>query len=214
MPISIDTYKAAVGRAAVAAGAHDRQRHQRAAVRRSARQGRGGNGRGGRPDAHARALQRDVRASRGTTTPRSRWRRSCAPRWRAPPPRELAVDAMILDPGIGFAKRAEHSAEVLARLATFADLEPSDRVGPVAKVLSQGGTRRSYGARPRVGHSGGGDRQHPPWAPTSSAYTACEPWSTWPRRRPHPQRRWPPACCSSGITEEVTDGTHGPRSSG
>ena len=54
--VSVDTYKPAVARAAIAAGAQDRQRRQRAA-RSRARRGVRGDGRRARADAHARRAQ-------------------------------------------------------------------------------------------------------------------------------------------------------------
>jgi len=45
----------------------------------------------------------------------------------------VSRDAIIVDPGIGFAKRAEHSWEVLARLQRLADLERPVLVGTSRK---------------------------------------------------------------------------------
>jgi dihydropteroate synthase len=42
-------------------------------------------------------------------------------------------DAIILDPGVGFAKRAEHSFEILARLAALAALDRPILCGPSRK---------------------------------------------------------------------------------
>src|SRR5204862_2136495 len=45
----------------------------------------------------------------------------------------VSRDALILDPGLGFAKRAEHSYEVLARLDTLAALDRPILSGPSRK---------------------------------------------------------------------------------
>jgi dihydropteroate synthase len=45
----------------------------------------------------------------------------------------IARDATIVDPGLGFAKRAEHSYEVLARLADLAALDRPILVGSSRK---------------------------------------------------------------------------------
>lgn len=45
----------------------------------------------------------------------------------------VAPDAIILDPGLGFAKRAEHSLELLARLPRLAALDRPLLVGPSRK---------------------------------------------------------------------------------
>jgi dihydropteroate synthase len=45
----------------------------------------------------------------------------------------VPLDAIILDPGIGFAKKAAHSVEVLARFDAFGDLERPILSGPSRK---------------------------------------------------------------------------------
>ena len=46
-------------------------------------------------------------------------------------------DAIILDPGLGFAKRAEHSLELLAKLPEIAELDRPILVGPSRKSFLQ-----------------------------------------------------------------------------
>ena len=111
VPLSIDTYKAG-GRARRARRrrAH-RQRHQRAAVRPGAGGGRRPRrGAGRRADAHARALAGHVPRRRTTTT----WSRevvggTAGARSRARRGAASPRDRVLVDPGLGFAKRAEHS---------------------------------------------------------------------------------------------------------
>jgi dihydropteroate synthase len=45
----------------------------------------------------------------------------------------VSRDAIVLDPGVGFAKRAEHSIEVLARLDALAALDRPILAGPSRK---------------------------------------------------------------------------------
>ena len=56
----------------------------------------------------------------------------------------VAMEALILDPGIGFAKRAEHSWQALARLETLSALGRPILVGPSRKSYLES----ALGARP------------------------------------------------------------------
>ena len=49
----------------------------------------------------------------------------------------IARERIVIDPGVGFAKRAGQSLEVLARLAEFADLDRPILVGPSRKSFLQ-----------------------------------------------------------------------------
>lgn len=69
-------------------------------------------------------------------------------------------ERIMLDPGIGFAKEAPHSYEVLARLEAFAELGRPLLVGP---------SRKSFLARPLGGQVAPADRD---WA-TAAAVTAA-----------------------------------------
>lgn len=72
--------------------------------------------------------------------------------------RGVPWDRLILDPGIGFAKRAEHSAEVLARFPAFSAL---------GRPLLSGPSRKSFLTR-AIGDRPAADRD---WA-TAAAVTA------------------------------------------
>ena len=148
VPISIDTYKAAVADAALARRRGDRQRRQRPAVRSRAwprssprtapalvlmhTRGRSKNmyARGGLQD---RGRGSDARTA-GSSRPGDR-------RGRA------ARTQILVDPGIGFAKRPEHSYGVLARLPEIAAaLDRPVLVGPSRKSFlreAAGGRRRA-----------------------------------------------------------------------
>ncbi len=91
----------------------------------------------------------------------------------------VARDHVIFDPGLGFAKTAEQSTEVLARLGELHRLGRPLLVGPVAQELPRrvhrGAGRRAPARHPRRGHD------WPCWrGPRSSAST------TWRRRARRP----------------------------
>jgi dihydropteroate synthase len=60
-------------------------------------------------------------------------------------------DRIVVDPGIGFAKRAEHSFEILARLETLAGLGRPILVGPSRKSF----LKMALGERPADGRDWG-----------------------------------------------------------
>ena len=171
VPISIDTYKADVARAALAAGAVDRQRRQRPALRsRPGRRGRGPrrpavlmHTRGALATMYRAPVLRDVMAEVAAEL-----RESAGPRGRR---RRLARERIIVDPGLGFAKDAAHSFGVLARLPELARARsPAARRARRASSFSA----RSPGAarrRAALGHRGGGDRRACSPARTSCAST-------------------------------------------
>jgi dihydropteroate synthase len=72
----------------------------------------------------------------------------------------VTIDRIILDPGLGFAKEAAHSYEVLARLDEFADL---------GRPILAGASRKSFLTRPLGGRVAPPDRD---WA-TAAAVTAA-----------------------------------------
>jgi len=59
----------------------------------------------------------------------------------------IAFDRLVIDPGLGFAKRAEHSYRVLARLPELAALDRPLLVGPSRKSF----LTRAIGASPPAG---------------------------------------------------------------
>lgn len=132
LPISVDTTKAAVARQALDAGASmvndiSGLRYDRALGPVVAEAGAGivlMHTRGTPLDMYGLAVYSDV-----ASEVRDELAASLAEALRAGIPRE----ATILDPGIGFGKRPEHSYEVLARLATFAALDRPVLVGTSRK---------------------------------------------------------------------------------
>jgi len=132
VPISIDTYKASVARAAVAAGAsiindisglqYDGElgevvaRTGAAVVLMHTR----GRSTGMYDLAHygdaAAEVAEELRAAMGRAVSAG-----------------IPAESIILDPGIGFAKKAEHSSEVLARLDTLLALHRPVLTGPSRK---------------------------------------------------------------------------------
>jgi dihydropteroate synthase len=72
----------------------------------------------------------------------------------------IGADRIIVDPGLGFAKEAAHSYEVLAGVGAFAELGRPLLVGP---------SRKSFLAKPLGGAVGAADRD---WA-TAAAVTAA-----------------------------------------
>jgi dihydropteroate synthase len=162
LPVSVDTYKASVADAALAAGAsivndvsglrYDPTLAEVVARRRAAivlmhmR---------GRPaDMYAHASYHDVVAE-----VLDELRESIAFATGAGVPRE----AVMIDPGLGFAKEAAHSYEVLARLHEFAELGRPLLVGP---------SRKSFLSRAAGRGLSAGERDWATAAATAAAATA------------------------------------------
>ena len=132
VPVSIDTYKAAVARDAVAAGAtivNDVTGLQRDADLEPVVAGSGAalvlmHNRGRSAEMYREAVYDDVAGEVGRELERAidRAARLGIPR-----------DRLILDPGFGFAKRAEHTWESLAKLDRLAELDRPILVGPSRK---------------------------------------------------------------------------------
>ena len=121
VPLSIDTYKAAVAARAVALGAtivndvtaFAGDPDMAGVVARTGAAAVLMHHRGRSDDMYARAEYRDVMAE---------IRDELAARVAAAEAAGVRRAQVILDPGIGFAKRAEHSLEALARLAELSSL--------------------------------------------------------------------------------------------
>ena len=132
VPISIDTYKARVAREAIAAGAtivNDVSGLQNDDALGEAVAATGAalvlmHTRGRSDDMYGRAAYGDV-----LDEVRAELRQAMARADAA----GVARDAIVLDPGIGFAKRAAHSFAVLARLDALADLDRPILSGPSRK---------------------------------------------------------------------------------
>ena len=159
MPISIDTYKADVASRALAAGAAivndvSALRYDPALAAVVARDRRRAGA-----DAQPRPVAR--RCTRRRTTARcvDEVAGELAERVTAAVAAGVARERVIVDPGIGFAKQAEHSLEMLARLPELARLDRPLLVGPSRKSFLQ--DRRSAIAR-RATASGARRRPWPP----------------------------------------------------
>lgn len=132
IPISVDTYKAEVARAAIAEGAtiindisglrYDRRLGEVAAETGAALvlMHMRGRSRAMYREAHYTSLVDEVRRELDASLQRA----SAA---------GVARERIILDPGLGFAKRADHSFGVLAALPAFSALDRPLLVGPSRK---------------------------------------------------------------------------------
>ena len=162
VPISVDTYKASTADAALSAGAslvNDvsglRYEPDLAAVVAK-------HGVPHRADAHARSVAGHVSAgglSEVVDEVLDEVRESMAFAAGAGIPKEH----MLVDPGLGFAKEAPHSFEVLSRLHQFAELGRPIVIGPSRKMfLTKPLVRRDGDGRiARLGDQCGGDRRRP-----------------------------------------------------
>ena len=157
IPISIDTYKAEVARAALDRGAGivndvSALRYDPALADVVAESGAAVilmHNRGRSNDMYRDARYADVVAEIG---------RELGERLDAAVAAGISPERVVLDPGVGFAKRAEHSFEVLAGLESLAALGRPLLVGP---------SRKSY-LQAAIGDREAGDRD---WA-TAAAVTA------------------------------------------
>ncbi|HEX9243649.1 MAG TPA: dihydropteroate synthase [Anaeromyxobacter sp.] len=131
LPISVDTSKGAVARAALAAGAdlvNDVTGIRDPDLGRAAAEARAPvvlmHGRGTPADMASRAVYGDVVAEVAAELSEALARAAAA---------GIPADATILDPGIGFAKTAEQSVVVLARVGELRRLGRPLLVGPSRK---------------------------------------------------------------------------------
>ena len=72
--------------------------------------------------------------------------------------RGVAWTQIVVDPGLGFAKRAEHSLAALAGLSALAALGRPVLVGPSRKSFLAPAAGGGSSPRPRLGHGGSGHR--------------------------------------------------------
>jgi dihydropteroate synthase len=159
IPVSIDTYKAGVGRAAMAAGAAivndiSGLRYEAALADEVAKRGAAivlMHTRGRSNQMYEQANYSDLVAE-----VLDELRGSIAFATRA----GIREEQIIVDPGLGFAKDARHSYEALARLNDFAELGRPVLAGP---------SRKSFLARPLAGSVPAAERD---WA-TAAAVTAA-----------------------------------------
>lgn len=157
IPISIDTYKARVAREAIAAGAtivNDVSGLQNEPALGDVAASTGAalvlmHTRGRSDEMYGRAVYTDVLAEVRDELQQAIARAVAA---------GVGRGAIIVDPGVGFAKRAEHSFEVLARLDTLAALD---------RPILSGPSRKSF-LTSAIGDAAPGDRE---WA-TAAAVTA------------------------------------------
>ena len=161
VPVSIDTYKAVVAREAIARGAtivNDVSGLQyddglAAVVAASGAAIVLMHNRGRSREMYREAAYDDVVGEIGRELEAAIGRATAAGI-----PREL----VIVDPGFGFAKRAEHTWESLAGLDRLAALDRPILVGPSRKSFLTAASRRerrSPALRPRLGHGRGRDRE-------------------------------------------------------
>jgi dihydropteroate synthase len=135
-PISIDTYKARVAREAVAAGAAiindvSGLQYEPALAHVAAETGAAlvlMHTRGRSTDMYERAVYADVPAEVRDELHQAIRRAEAG---------GVRREAVILDPGFGFAKRARQSIELLARLAALAPLDRPILAGPSRKSFLQ-----------------------------------------------------------------------------
>jgi dihydropteroate synthase len=132
LPISIDTTKAPVARAALDAGAAivndiSGLRYDPGLGQVVARSG------AALVLMHTRGTPREMYAEASYEDVTVEVRRELAESLAAAARAGVPPDATIVDPGLGFAKRAEHSFEALARLPAFAGLDRPILVGASRK---------------------------------------------------------------------------------
>ena len=160
VPVSIDTYKAAVARDAVAAGAtivNDVSGLQYDADLAPVVAGSGAalvlmHNRGRSAEMYRGAVYEDVAGEIGRELEAAIGRATRG---------GIARDRLILDPGFGFAKRAEHTWESLAQIGPAGRARSSDTRRTVAQVVPDGGDRRPFARRARLGDGRGSHGQRP-----------------------------------------------------
>ncbi len=162
VPVSVDTYKASIADAALAAGAAivndiSGLRYEPALAEVAARR------RAALVLMHTRgrpsAMYEQASYHAVVDEVLDELRESIAFATRAGVPEER----IIVDPGLGFAKDAPHSYEVLARLQMFAELGRPVLVGP---------SRKSFLTRPLGGQVPAGERDWPTAAAVAAAVLA------------------------------------------
>ncbi len=135
MPISVDTYKASVADAALAAGASivndiSGLRYEPALAKVVARRG------AAVVLMHTRGRSRDMyRQAVVSTTWSTKCSTNCARAWPSRAGAGMSARAHAHRSGLGFAKEAPHSYEALARLHEFGDLGRPVVVGPSRKAF-------------------------------------------------------------------------------
>ena len=143
--------------------------------------------------ALARAQPRDARAGRATTT----WSPTCAPSWprgsTTRSPAGVAADQLVLDPGLGSPRRAEHNWALLRRPARAARPRPPGAGRRLPQVVPRPAARRPPTAPPRPA-----DGRDAATVATSVLAAAAGAWGVRVhdvgadarrRRRPAPGRR-------------------------
>lgn len=136
VPMSIDTYKAEVARAAVAAGASlvndiSGLRYDPALSAEVARSG------AAIVLMHTRGRSRDMYREARYTSVADEVRAELADSLARATTAGIPVERTIVDPGLGFAKRAEHSFAALAALDRIAALDRPVLLGPSRKSFLQ-----------------------------------------------------------------------------
>ena len=184
--VSVDTYKPAVARAAIAAGACDRQRRERPARPRAGRRVRGDRRRAG---GHAHDRAAEERLPRPGLDGRivGDVERFLAERIELAMSRGVAFEQMMVDPGPDFSKTPAQTVAVLRALPALHALGRPILLAVSRKDFVGALTRRPPRARlagTLAAMAHGVDRR----APTSCAST------TWPT----PRISWPCAAALGG----------------
>jgi dihydropteroate synthase len=149
-PVSVDTYKAAIAREATARGAvivNDVSglRYDPALAGAVAESG------AALVLMHTRGRSRDMYQHASYADAPAEIAHELAASVRNAAAAGVPLDSLILDPGIGFAKRPEHSWQALARLDVLAALGRPILVGPSRKSYLES----ALGARPASGREWG-----------------------------------------------------------
>jgi dihydropteroate synthase len=159
IPISIDTYKAGVARRALGAGAV--MVNDISGLRYDpALAGVAADGRAALVLMHTRGRSRDMYREARYDDLLAEIARELGESLAAAGAAGVARDALILDPGLGFAKRAAHSFAILARLDALAALDRPVLVGPSRKSF----LTDAIGAGPAAARD---------WATASAVAAAC-----------------------------------------
>ena len=131
--VSVDTMRHEVAAAALEAGAVRGQRRVRRPGRPADARRRGRARCGVRRDALARPLRPRCSSTRRTTTWSPRSATELAQRLEAAVAAGIAEDRLVVDPGLGFAKTADHNWELLQRLPELESLGVPILVGSSRK---------------------------------------------------------------------------------
>ncbi|HET7216927.1 MAG TPA: dihydropteroate synthase [Vicinamibacterales bacterium] len=150
VPVSVDTYKAAVAREAIARGAalvNDVSGLLYEPALAAAVAGTGA----ALVLMHTRGRSRDMYQHASYADAPAEIAHELSQSMRTALDGGVPTDSLVLDPGVGFAKRAEHSWQAIARLDVLAALGRPILVGPSRKSYLES----ALGSRPAAGREWG-----------------------------------------------------------